>query len=78
MDGEAKAALEPILHLSVPLGPVVRSPELLEPVLKLLEPSVFLKPMLVFVELVVLLSVDGGQRRLLQKGKSSKKYICRL
>lgn len=60
MDGEAKAALEPILHLSVPLGPVVWSPELLEPVLKL-EPSVFLKPMLVFVELVVLLSVDGGQ-----------------
>ena len=77
MDGEAKAALEPILHLSVPLGPVVRSSELLEPVLKL-EPSVFLKPMLVFVELVVLLSVDGGQRHLLQKGKSSKKYICRL
>ena len=77
MDGEAKAALEPILHLSVPLGPVVRSPELLEPVLKL-EPSVFLKPMLVFVELVVLLSVDGGQRHLLQKGKSSKRYICRL
>ena len=57
MDGEAKAALEPILHLSVPLGPVVRSPELLEPVLKL-EPSVFLKPMLVFVELVV--SPVGG------------------
>ena len=77
MDGEAKAALEPILHLSVPLGPVVRSPELLEPILKL-EPSVFLKPMLVFVELVVLLSVVGGQRHLLQKGKSSKKYICRL
>ena len=77
MDGEAKAALEPILHLSVLLGPVVWSPELLEPVLKL-EPSVFLKPMLVLVELVVLLSVDGGQRHLLQKGKSSKKYICRL
>jgi len=77
MDGEAKAALEPILHLSVPLGPVVRSLELLEPVVKL-EPSVFLKPMLVFVELVVLLSVDGGQHHLLQKGKSSKKYICRL
>jgi len=66
MDGEAKAALEPILHLSVPLGPMVRSPELPEPVLKL-EPSVFLKPMLVLVELVVLLSVDGGQRHLLQK-----------
>jgi hypothetical protein len=29
MDGEAKAPLEPVLHPSMLLGPVVRSPDLL-------------------------------------------------
>jgi hypothetical protein len=76
MDSEAKAPLEPILHPSVLLGPVVRLPDLLEPVLKL-EPPVFLK-MLVLVELVLLPLVDGGQRHLLVKGKFSEKWICGL
>ena len=41
-------SVEPILHPSVLLGPVLQSPELLQPVLKL-DPPVFLK-MLVFLE----------------------------
>jgi hypothetical protein len=76
MDGKAKAPLEPVLHPSMLLGPVVRSSDLLEPVLKL-EPPVFLK-MLVLAKLVLLPLVDGGQRHLLVKGKSSEKWICGL
>jgi len=64
-------SLEPSLHLSMLLGPVLRSPELLQPELRL-EPSVFLK-MLVFLELVLPPLVDGGQCHLLVKGKSSVK-----
>ena len=73
-------SLEPILHPSVLLGPVLLSPELLQPVLKL-EPPVFLKMLvlgIVLLELVLLPSVDGGQRHLLAKGKSLEKWICGL
>jgi hypothetical protein len=70
MDNEVNVAPEFILHLSVLLGPVVRPPELLESMIKL-GPSVFHKFMLVFIELVLLPLVDGGQNHLLLKGKFS-------
>jgi hypothetical protein len=76
MHGEAKAPLDSILDPFVLLGPVVRPPAVKDLVLNL-KPQVFLKRM-VFSKLVLLPLVDGGQRLLLKKGKTSDLWICAM